>query len=48
MKLLALEIRNAIADYDNGRLTGTEFSEELKCLLAYHEEDNVWSRNVTK
>lgn len=41
MKLLMLEIRNAIADYENGRLTSTEFSDELKCILAYHEEDNL-------
>ena len=41
MKLLMVEIRNAIADYDNGRLTADELSEELKCLLAYHEEDSL-------
>ena len=37
-RLFTMEILDAVADFENDRLDGQELAEEIKSLIAYHEQ----------
>ncbi len=37
-RLFTMELLNAVADYENDRLDGDGLAEEIKSLIAYHEQ----------
>ena len=37
-RLFTMEILHAVADFENDRIDGQELAEEIKSLIAYHEQ----------
>jgi len=38
MRLFTMELLNAVSDFENDRLDGEGLAEEIKSLIAYHEQ----------
>ena len=37
-RLFTMELLNAVSDFENDRLDGEGLSEDIKSLIAYHEQ----------
>jgi hypothetical protein len=37
-RLFTMELLNAVSDFENDRLDGEGLAEEIKSLIAYHEQ----------
>lgn len=37
-KLFTMELRDVLADYDNGRIDAREMHDQVISLIAYHED----------